>query len=100
MKIVLDLGGDLCYTAFIINEQPENKTMTMPNVNDIIAYENGEMDEAEAIEFFQGMIVSGVVWQLQGSYGRTAKMLIDNDICLTASEFIESQKVAEEGVYV
>ena len=72
----------------------------MPNVNDIIDYENGEMDEARAIEFFQGMINSGVVWQLQGSYGRTAQMLIDNDICLTASEYAAGQQVAEEAVHV
>ena len=74
----------------------ETKTMTMPNVSNIIAYENGEMDEESAIEFFQGMINSGVVWELQGSYGRTAKMLIDNGMCLTASEYNEAQRVSQE----
>lgn len=49
----------------------------MPNVDDIIRYENGEMKESEVIEFFQGMVNSGVVWQLQGSYGRTAQALIE-----------------------
>ena len=44
----------------------------MPNVGDIIRYENGEMEDYEVIEFFQGMITSGIVWQLQGSYGRMA----------------------------
>ena len=70
--------------------------MTMPNVGDIIDYENGEMDQDRAIEFFQGMINSGVVWQLQGSYGRTAQMLIDNDICLTASEYAAGEAVRAE----
>lgn len=71
----------------------------MPNVNDIISYENGEMTEDEAIEFFQGMINSGVVWQLQGAYGRTANHLIANNICLSASEFIEGEKVAAEAAH-
>lgn len=69
----------------------------MPNVNDIIAFENGEMDEEQTFEFFQGMINSGVVWELQGAYGRTAKALIENGACLTASEFAAGQQVAEEG---
>ncbi len=71
--------------------------MTMPNVSDMIAFEYGEMDEMRVIEFFQGMINSGVVWVLQGSYGRTAMSLIENDYCLTASEFAAGQQSAEEG---
>lgn len=53
----------------------------MPNIDDIIAYENGEMDDDQKVEFFQKMIDSGVVWQLQGSYGRTAAYLIDAGYC-------------------
>jgi len=71
----------------------------MPNVNDIIDFENGEMDEERAIEFFQGMINSGVVWQLQGSYGRTAMALIEGGHCLTASEYAAGQQVAEEATH-
>ena len=46
-------------------------------VDKIMAYENGELDEGEMLELFQELVDSGIVWQLQGSYGRTAKMLID-----------------------
>lgn len=53
----------------------------MPDIDDIIAYENGEMDDDQKVEFFQGMIDTGVVWQLQGSYGRTAAYLIDTGFC-------------------
>jgi hypothetical protein len=53
----------------------------MPNVDDIIAYETGEMDSEQVVDFFQGMIDSGIVWQLQGSYGRTAAQLIDSGYC-------------------
>lgn len=45
-------------------------------VGEIIRYENGEMDEAEMIEFFQGLVDSGLAWTLQGHYGRTANDLL------------------------
>lgn len=46
-------------------------------VDSIMRYEGGEMDDEEVVEFFQWLVNSGVVWQLQGSYGRTAKALIE-----------------------
>lgn len=58
----------------------------MPDISKIIAYEGGEMTEEEMIEFFQGMIDSGVVWHLQGSYGRTAAYLIDCGYCTVAND--------------
>lgn len=49
----------------------------MSDVDDIIAFESGEMDQEAVIAFFQRIVDSGVVWQLQGSYGRTARALIE-----------------------
>jgi hypothetical protein len=46
----------------------------------ILAYENGEMDDAEFIPFFQELVDSGLAWQLQGSYGRCAESLIENGL--------------------
>jgi hypothetical protein len=48
-----------------------------PMVDKIIAYESGEMSEDEVIAFFQELVDSGLAWQLQGSYGRTAMALIE-----------------------
>jgi hypothetical protein len=46
-------------------------------VDDIMAYEGGELDEEQTIDLFQRLLNSGMVWQLQGSYGRQAQRLID-----------------------
>ncbi len=45
--------------------------------SDIIAYECSEMDEERATIFFQHLVDTGLAWSLQGSYGRTAKAMIE-----------------------
>jgi len=55
--------------------------MNTDTVNDIIAYEMGELSETEYIALFQALIDSGMAWKLQGSYGRTAAMLIQEGYC-------------------
>lgn len=47
----------------------------------IINYEDGVLDEAQIIEGFQELIDDGIVWQLQGHYGRTACALIEAGFC-------------------
>lgn len=47
-----------------------------------IAWEMGEIEsEEELAEGFQHLIDTGIVWQLQGMYGRTAKRLIEAGLC-------------------
>ena len=43
----------------------------------IIAYEAGELDEPDILEGFQHLVNSGLAWKLQGHYGRTAARLIE-----------------------
>jgi len=52
----------------------------MTAIEQIIEYENGEMSEEDTIEFFQDLIESGLAWELQGHYGRTANMLIERGL--------------------
>lgn len=47
-------------------------------IDQMVAYESGEMeDDEEVLDFFQNLVDSGVAWQLQGHYGRTARALIN-----------------------
>ena len=58
-----------------------SKTPEKNLVDSIIRYENGELQDTEIIDFFQDLIDSGTAWQLQGTYARTAKTLIDLGYC-------------------
>ena len=49
--------------------------------NAIMDIEEGDVSEARLIECFQLLIDDGIVWSLQGHYGRTAKALIENGLC-------------------
>ena len=52
----------------------------------IMAYESGDLDDERTIALFQHLINSGLVWGLQGHYGRTAHALIDAGHCHARSE--------------
>jgi hypothetical protein len=47
----------------------------------IMDFESGNISQDRLIENFQKMIDSGIVWQLQGFYSRTAKRLIEAGYC-------------------
>lgn len=50
-------------------------------IDDMMAWENGELDREQTICLFQKLIDNGMAWQLQGMYGRTAARLIDEGFC-------------------
>jgi hypothetical protein len=58
----------------------------MAMVDDIIAFEGGEMDEADEIRMMQEMIDSGMAWKMQGSYGRAAMDMIEAGLCVLGEE--------------
>jgi|TARA_R110002072_G_scaffold64573_1_gene160527 hypothetical protein len=43
----------------------------------IVAYESGELDQEQTIQLFQELYDSGMVWNLQGHYGRLAFQLLE-----------------------
>lgn len=53
-------------------------TPTFDLTSAIIAFETGEIEtEEQVIELFQHLVDTGLAWQLQGHYGRTATHLIN-----------------------
>lgn len=60
----------------------------MDLTEDIIAYECGFLDEEEIITLFQNLVDSGVVWSLQGHYGRMATDLLDAGLIFDSREVV------------
>ena len=48
-------------------------------INYIMGYECGDLNDKETLELFSHLIKNGMVWNLQGHYGRTARELIEYD---------------------
>jgi hypothetical protein len=48
----------------------------MPNVDDIVAWEDGTLTAEGEARFFQELVDTGAAWELQGMYGRRAVQLI------------------------
>ena len=51
------------------------------SVSKIMQYENGELNDEETVELFQKLIDTGLAWQLQGHYGRTAVQFLEAGFC-------------------
>jgi len=49
-----------------------------PLLENIIAYESGELPQEDFLPFFAELVRSGKAWILQGCYGRQAQNLIEN----------------------
>jgi len=54
----------------------------MDQLDKMIAWEQGELDEEQTVELFQALINSGDAWRLQGCYDRQAAALIDAGLCV------------------
>jgi hypothetical protein len=46
------------------------------NIDTLIAYESGELTDAQTINFFAELIKTRQAWSLQGSYNRMAEAMI------------------------
>jgi hypothetical protein len=50
--------------------------MSITMASAMIQWEEGELDYDSTIDLFQELVDTGLAWQLQGVYGRTALRLI------------------------
>lgn len=60
----------------------------MNQVDAIIAYEQGELSVEGTINLFGELVKSGLAWQLQGHYGRTAAAFIENGFISKAGKVL------------
>ena len=58
----------------------------MDSLDAVMLIESGDATDEQMVEAFQSLIDSGVVWKLQGFYGRTARGLIEAGYCTPAKE--------------
>ena len=63
------------------------------NINTMMAYESGELNDAETINFFADLVKTKMAWSLQGHYGRIASAMIDAGFISPEGEVTE---LAEE----
>jgi hypothetical protein len=59
---------------------------TTVNISDIIDFEDGLLNDEQVVALFQQLLDTGVVWGLQGSYGRTAVALIEAGLITSKEE--------------
>lgn len=48
--------------------------------DDIIAFENGDLDEDAVVALFQKLLDTGMIYHLQGHYQRTMQGLLDQGL--------------------
>ncbi|MEA2543700.1 MAG: hypothetical protein QOH35_5066 [Acidobacteriaceae bacterium] len=60
-------------------------------LDQVVKYESGQLDEPRTIELFQSLIESGLAWSLPGNYGRTASELITLGVCHPADRSFNEQ---------
>jgi len=65
----------------------------MDQLDQIIAYEQGDLSREDTVRLFQSLVDNGMAWNLQGHYGRMAQRLIDDGLVFQFDDSNESEEV-------
>lgn len=89
------------HDTFQAEHEPKTsaKTAGMPDIDDIMKWEDGSMSPEEEGTFFQGLIDSGLAWKLQGMYGRRATDLINSGVCHASKTAALNSIISGDGGY-
>jgi hypothetical protein len=68
----------------VIPENPEVGFVRL--VDQLIAYEEGQITQDEEVAFFKHLVETGVCWQLSGHYQRVAATLIEAGLIKPAEQ--------------
>ena len=58
-------------------------------VGRIVAFESGDMNDADTLTMFSELVKDGMIGGLQGSYGRFAALLVENNFLTTEGEITD-----------
>jgi len=64
-------------------------------LDQIMAYEAGDLVDEEIVTLFQHLVDTGHAWTLQGTYGRTAQALIEAGV-VAPDAFTEPEREYDE----
>ena len=62
-------------------------------IDQVVKYESGELDDVKTIALFQSLIESGLAWSLPGNYGRKANEFITLGACHPVDRSLNRQAV-------
>lgn len=65
-------------------------------IEKVIEWENATIPFDETINLFQELIDTGMAWNLQGMYGRTAERLINAGFCTVKEGKAKSMYIEKE----
>ena len=63
--------------------------MTGPDIGMIMDYETGTLGDKDTLQLFADLIKSGMAWNLQGHYGRTATSFLEIGVIDPAGNITE-----------
>lgn len=66
-------------------------------VNDIIAYEQGDLSASDTLSLFSHLVKTGTAWKLQGHYGRTAAAFIAYGMLTSGGDITDYARDILEG---
>lgn len=82
----IELPAELKAVEEYVGQEENKKVFNL--TTSIIAYESGELNDADVVELFSELIKSGLAWSLQGCYGRTAMALIHAKVISKKGEIL------------